>query len=293
VPGGDVNQYLAVAALIAAGLHGIENKLELEPITTGNAYSGGAPRVPSSLRHAAELFSESKITRAAFGDDVVEHYLNNARIELAAFDSAVLISTVHSGYGSDHGNVGEGLILLNTIDTVIADIIIDNAKSATTPGNAPATFSAGWAEDETSGETKMNPTWNVGPLEGSGHPEYVRTHRAQAGGSGAYDTIATFTPTITRAGTYQVYEWHSYSGINAGQRTESNTVPHVITYSGGIDTVIVDQEANVGQWNLIGTKSFAIGTTGKVVIANNGGTYTNPGGEWVMADAIKFVYVRP
>jgi glutamine synthetase len=41
------------------------------------------------LRHAAELFSESKITRAAFGDDVVEHYLNNARIELAAFDSAV------------------------------------------------------------------------------------------------------------------------------------------------------------------------------------------------------------
>ena len=89
VPGGDVNQYLAVAALIAAGLHGIENKLELEPITTGNAYAGGAPRVPSSLRDAAELFSNSTIARSAFGDEVVDHYLNNARVELAAFDSAI------------------------------------------------------------------------------------------------------------------------------------------------------------------------------------------------------------
>ena len=89
VPGGDVNQYLAVAALIAAGLHGIENKLELEDITTGNAYTSGAPRVPSSLRQAAELFSQSAIARAAFGDDVVDHYLNNARVELAAFESAV------------------------------------------------------------------------------------------------------------------------------------------------------------------------------------------------------------
>jgi glutamine synthetase len=89
VPGGDVNQYLAVAALIAAGLHGIENKLELEPITTGNAYGGGAPRVPSSLRQAAELFSQSTIARAAFGDEVVDHYLNNARVEMAAYESAV------------------------------------------------------------------------------------------------------------------------------------------------------------------------------------------------------------
>ena len=89
VPGGDVNQYLAVAALIAAGLHGIENELELEDAVTGNAYTGGAARVPTSLREAAELFANSAIAREAFGDEVVEHYLNNARIELAAFDSAV------------------------------------------------------------------------------------------------------------------------------------------------------------------------------------------------------------
>ncbi|MDQ1563240.1 MAG: glutamine synthetase [Actinomycetota bacterium] len=89
VPGGDVNQYLAVAALIAGGLYGIEHELELEPIFTGNAYGSDAPRVPASLRDAAELFSASTIAREAFGDDVVDHYLNNARIEQRAYDAAI------------------------------------------------------------------------------------------------------------------------------------------------------------------------------------------------------------
>jgi len=89
VPGGDVNQYLAVAALIAGGLHGIENELELEPLLEGNAYGSDAPRVPTTLRDAAELFGASSIARAAFGEDVVDHYLNNARIEQAAYDSAI------------------------------------------------------------------------------------------------------------------------------------------------------------------------------------------------------------
>ncbi|NQX12922.1 glutamine synthetase [Microbacteriaceae bacterium VKM Ac-2855] len=89
VPGGDVNQYLAVAALIAGGLYGIENELELEEATTGNAYEAGLDRVPTNLRDAAALFGESAIARAAFGDEVVDHYLNNARIELAAYDAAV------------------------------------------------------------------------------------------------------------------------------------------------------------------------------------------------------------
>ncbi|HAM25547.1 MAG TPA: glutamine synthetase [Microbacteriaceae bacterium] len=89
VPGGDVNQYLAVAALIAGGLYGIENELELEPMFEGNAYGSDAARVPTTLREAADLFGRSEIARAAFGDDVVEHYLNNARIEVAAYDAAV------------------------------------------------------------------------------------------------------------------------------------------------------------------------------------------------------------
>ena len=89
VSGGDVNQYLAVAALIAGGLYGIEHELELEPIFEGNAYVSDAPRVPSSLREATALFAGSEIAKQAFGADVVEHYLNNARIEQAAYDAAI------------------------------------------------------------------------------------------------------------------------------------------------------------------------------------------------------------
>ncbi|HEY5148349.1 MAG TPA: glutamine synthetase family protein [Mycobacterium sp.] len=88
-PGGDVNQYLAVAALIAGGLHGIDNALELPEACAGNAYTSGAERLPTTLAEAAELFDTSTVAREAFGDDVVEHYLNNAAIELAVFNSAV------------------------------------------------------------------------------------------------------------------------------------------------------------------------------------------------------------
>ena len=89
VPGGDVNPYLAVAALIAAGLHGIDQELPLEPELRGNAYDADKPHVPSTLRDAAAAFAASDVARAAFGDDVVDHYLNAARVELAAFDAAV------------------------------------------------------------------------------------------------------------------------------------------------------------------------------------------------------------
>jgi len=89
VPGGDVNPYLAVAAMIAAGLHGVEHQLELEPAFGGNAYAGDAPRVPSTLRDAARLWSSSAIARSAFGDAVVDHYANTAHVELTAFEAAV------------------------------------------------------------------------------------------------------------------------------------------------------------------------------------------------------------
>jgi glutamine synthetase len=89
VPGGDVNQYLAVAGLIAAGMYGIENKLELEDMTLGNGYEADKPHVPTSLREAAELFDKSEHARRIFGDDVVNHLVNAARIEIRAFDSAI------------------------------------------------------------------------------------------------------------------------------------------------------------------------------------------------------------
>ena len=88
-PGGDVNQYLAVAALIAGGLHGIDQKLELPEACVGNAYISDAERLPTTLAEAAKLFEGSAVAREAFGDEVVDHYLNNAKVELAAFNSSV------------------------------------------------------------------------------------------------------------------------------------------------------------------------------------------------------------
>src|SRR6201993_2777769 len=88
-PGGDVNQYLAVAALIAGGLHGIDQQLELPEPLSGNAYESGADRLPTTLAEAAECFAGSAVARNAFGDDVVAHYLNNARVELDAYNATV------------------------------------------------------------------------------------------------------------------------------------------------------------------------------------------------------------
>jgi glutamine synthetase len=88
-PGGDVNPYLAVAAMIAAGLDGIDRQLPLEEACTGNAYTDTGPRLPSSLADALELWEKSDLATAAFGTDVVSHYANYARTELAAFDAAV------------------------------------------------------------------------------------------------------------------------------------------------------------------------------------------------------------
>lgn len=89
VPGGDVNPYLAVAALIAAGLHGVEHQLALEPEFTGNAYASDAPRVPSTLRQAVDAFGASAAAVEAFGKGVVEHYTHAGRVELAAYEAAV------------------------------------------------------------------------------------------------------------------------------------------------------------------------------------------------------------
>src|SRR5246127_1009761 len=90
VPGGDVNPYLAVAALVAGGLYGIERGLQPPAPYAGNAYEAtGVERLPATLAEAAALFEHSVLARDAFGDDVVAHYLNNARVELAAFNAAV------------------------------------------------------------------------------------------------------------------------------------------------------------------------------------------------------------
>jgi glutamine synthetase len=89
LPGADVNPYLALAAMIAAGLDGIDRELPLEEPFEGNAYDSDKPHVPGTLRDARELFGASELARDAFGEEVVAHYLNYAQVELDAFDAAV------------------------------------------------------------------------------------------------------------------------------------------------------------------------------------------------------------
>ncbi|MDQ3663599.1 MAG: glutamine synthetase, partial [Actinomycetota bacterium] len=89
LPGGDVNPYLALAGMLAAGLHGIDKELPLGPPMEGNAYTSDAPHVPMTLREARDLFADSALAHEAFGDDVVVHYVNAADVELRAFEAAV------------------------------------------------------------------------------------------------------------------------------------------------------------------------------------------------------------
>ncbi|MGH9172606.1 MAG: glutamine synthetase family protein [Acidimicrobiales bacterium] len=89
IPGGDVNPYMAISALVAAGLHGVEQDMALEPAFSGNAYAAAAPRLPRTMREATDRFAASAIARDAFGGSVVDHYVNAAEVEMASFESSV------------------------------------------------------------------------------------------------------------------------------------------------------------------------------------------------------------
>jgi glutamine synthetase len=90
IPGADANPYLAFAAMLAAGLHGLEGNLEPPPMFEGNAYvDPNLPRVPSTLREAIDALEHSTLAKEAFGDEVVDHYLNYARTEQRLFDQTV------------------------------------------------------------------------------------------------------------------------------------------------------------------------------------------------------------
>jgi glutamine synthetase len=90
IPGADMNPYLGFAAMLAAGLHGIDNKLEAPAPFKGNAYENAdLARVPSTLREAIDELEGSSMARETLGDEVVDHYLNYARTEQRLFDQTV------------------------------------------------------------------------------------------------------------------------------------------------------------------------------------------------------------
>lgn len=99
VGGSDLNPYLAMAALLAAGIEGIKNKLELEPAFVGDAYSGkGVKEIPRTLRHATELLRSSAMLREAFGEDVIDHYVRAAEWEQEEYDRRITDWEVARGF---------------------------------------------------------------------------------------------------------------------------------------------------------------------------------------------------
>jgi glutamine synthetase len=89
IAGGDANPYLAFAAVVAAGLDGIDRELVPPPPTPGSAYDADGQRMPTTLAEAVGLLDGSAFARAAFGDRVIDHYVNSGRHEVQAFESAV------------------------------------------------------------------------------------------------------------------------------------------------------------------------------------------------------------
>jgi len=98
VGGSDLNPYLAMAAQIAAGIKGIEDKMELDAPTVGDAYAGNTGMIPQNLRDAMTTLKGSEMLRAAMGDDVVDHYTRAAEWELEEFDRVVTDWEIARGF---------------------------------------------------------------------------------------------------------------------------------------------------------------------------------------------------
>jgi glutamine synthetase len=91
IGGADLNPYLAFAALIAAGLEGVEKEMELEPAFSGDAYDPKKKlrEIPKTLREATVALDQSRFLREAFGDGVIDHYVHTARWEQFEYDRRI------------------------------------------------------------------------------------------------------------------------------------------------------------------------------------------------------------
>ena len=98
IGGSDMNPYLAIAAQIAAGIAGIENKLVLDEPAKGDVYQGNTKMIPASLREAKDALSASEMLKSAFGEDVVKHYCRAAEVELEEFDRVVTDWEIARGF---------------------------------------------------------------------------------------------------------------------------------------------------------------------------------------------------
>ncbi len=202
--------------------------------------------------------------------------------------------TVRQAYGLNQNGVlipviGDGIILLRIPQAVVADIVVENWNSGTSPGAISPSENrtqllSGFSQERScnAGSNYYNLTCrvdnNFDPNTGPPDEPYQSPPFATApGGSNAQ---AVFVPNIGVAGQYTVYEWHG--SLNGGGLAAN--VRYLVNHAAGTDTVIVDQSRNTGQWNYLGFYMFTNGQANNVTISAAGASGT------VMADAVKFVY---
>jgi hypothetical protein len=190
-------------------------------------------------------------------------------------DPLKLWGTTVKRHWPDYDPVGDGTMLFRKPTTLIAPIVVDNTvNNQTSPGSDPVEVNGRWLEDD-GDEYYAYYTGRESDI--FQRTAFVACNR----GSG--ENTAKYTPTIGVAGYYEVFEWHGYFGGSPGAVQEATNVPFKISYSGGEKTVTVNQSANYGRWNSLGTYFFNTGKGGYVIISNN---TDGP----VIADAVKFVY---
>ena len=182
------------------------------------------------------------------------------------FTSVELLGFTDSYAG---GISGDGIILVDTPQTVIADIIIDNTDSGTSPASSPAEFSGAWQE-------------GCGELGSRFYTLRCAEWFDSYGMSITSDpnAFAVFRPTIGVTGEYEVYEWHGVPSQGAA----ATNVRYAIAHADGTADPIVNQRANPGQWNSLGKYRFDGGSQGNITVSASGANGV------VMADAIKLVY---
>jgi len=204
--------------------------------------------------------------------------------------------------GSATAYRGDAVFLVKHRDTVITDVIIDNAYYPTTPGNQAATYTGAFARDagaDTYDKTNylqpvdpnlsaiyLNRTYSDCMYMSSMVAAMYRQHYAPT-----YPTAtsyATYTPKLNVMGWYKLYEWHGWYGALDASYTETDSAHLTVYYSGGSESVVINQYdvSKRGQWNYIGTYYYTPTSNKHVVLSNQG---TN--GKYVVADAFRWEFI--
>lgn len=187
----------------------------------------------------------------------------------SSFNSVSLYGEIKGGGAANPLYWGDAIFLLKQSKQVVADIMIDNGAYCTTPAQDPAKFVGAWLQEDVGGEfysQKERPSDGWFP------------HAYTSGGDGSQTAI--FTPSIAVPGNYEILEWHGY----VDKARMATSVPYTITYGGGQTvTKNVNQSANYGRWNSLGTYALPSGRSTKVTISNQASGL-------VVADMILFIY---